>query len=55
MILLGTVVNSLAIIGGGLIGMMVGSGLKANYCLTIMQALSLAIILVGLKTALQTT
>ncbi len=55
MILLGTVVNSLAIIGGGLIGMMVGSGLKANYRLTIMQALSLAVILVGLKTALQTT
>jgi uncharacterized protein len=55
MILLGTIVNSLAILAGGLIGWMLGGGLKANYRLTIMQALGLAVILVGLKAALQTT
>jgi uncharacterized membrane protein YqgA involved in biofilm formation len=30
MILLGTIVNSLAIIGGGMVGLLVVSSLKAN-------------------------
>ncbi len=49
--MLGTIVNSLAIIIGAGIGYFLGSGLKERYSLTIMNAISLAVILIGLKSA----
>jgi uncharacterized membrane protein YqgA involved in biofilm formation len=52
--LLGTIVNSLAIIVGSLIGLVSGGGIPEKYKVTIMQAVSLAVILVGLKMALKT-
>jgi uncharacterized protein len=51
---LGTLVNTAAIIAGSLLGVLIRSGIKSNYRQTVMQAVSVAIILIGLKGALQT-
>jgi uncharacterized protein len=51
--LLGTIVNALAIIGGGLLGLIFRKGIPARYNVTVMQGISLAVILIGLKTALK--
>ncbi|MEJ2039880.1 MAG: DUF554 domain-containing protein [Desulfosarcinaceae bacterium] len=50
--LLGTLVNAAAIIAGGLIGLMVRGGIRENYRHTLMQAIALAVILIGLRGAL---
>jgi uncharacterized membrane protein YqgA involved in biofilm formation len=52
--MLGTIVNTLAIIAGSLVGLLLRGGIPAQYKQTIIQALSLAVILIGLKGALQT-
>jgi len=52
--LLGTIVNTLAIIAGSLLGIVFRGGIPNKYQVTIMQALSLAIILIGLKMAFKT-
>jgi uncharacterized membrane protein YqgA involved in biofilm formation len=51
---LGTVVNTLAIIVGSLIGLLFRGGIPEKYSQTIMHAIGLAVILIGMKTALQT-
>ncbi len=52
--MLGTIVNALAIAGGSLIGIVLKGGIPNKYKVTIMQAISLAVILIGLKAALKT-
>lgn len=47
----GTVVNVLAIIVGGMVGILLKGGLPKKYADTVMQAVGLAVILVGLKAA----
>lgn len=50
----GTLVNFLAIITGGLVGLFFKNRLSAKIQLTIIQGLSLVVILIGLQMALQT-
>ncbi|MCG8514973.1 MAG: DUF554 domain-containing protein [Halanaerobiales bacterium] len=50
----GTLVNFLAIIAGGLVGIFFKNRLSAKIQLTIIQGLSLVVILIGLQMALQT-
>jgi len=52
--LFGTIVNTLAIIAGSMIGVVLKGGIPKKYNVTVMQAVSLAVILVGLKAALKT-
>jgi uncharacterized membrane protein YqgA involved in biofilm formation len=52
--LLGTIVNTLAIIAGSLLGIVFRGGIPNKYQVTIMQAISLAIMLIGLKMAFKT-
>jgi hypothetical protein len=52
--LLGTIVNTLAIIVGSLLGLIFKGGIPRKYQITVMQAISLAVILIGLKTAFKT-
>ena len=49
----GTIVNALAIILGSLAGLFFRKGIPARYNATIMQAIGLAVILVGLRSAFQ--
>ncbi len=51
--MLGTLVNTAAIIAGSLLGVFIRSGIRINYRQTVMQAVSLAIIAIGLKGAFQ--
>ena len=48
----GTFVNTLAIILGSLAGLVVKGGIPKTYMDTVMQAIGLAVILIGLKGAL---
>jgi len=48
----GTLVNTLAIIAGGLAGLALKGGIPHKYMETVMHAIALAVILIGLKTAL---
>ncbi|MCW7753317.1 DUF554 domain-containing protein [Desulfobotulus sp. H1] len=50
--MLGTLVNVAAICAGGLLGLLFGKGIAERYKQTVMQALALAVMLIGLKTAL---
>ncbi|MEX1300398.1 MAG: DUF554 domain-containing protein [Desulfotignum sp.] len=50
--MLGTIVNCLAIIAGSLIGLLFKNGIPDRYNQTVMQAVGLAVLLVGLKTAI---
>jgi len=50
--MLGTIVNALAIIVGGLIGLLFGKGIADKYKQTILQGVALSVILVGWKSAL---
>lgn len=50
--LLGTVVNAAAIISGSLMGILVRGGIRENYQHTLMQAIALAVVLIGVKGAL---
>ncbi|RLC32757.1 MAG: DUF554 domain-containing protein [Deltaproteobacteria bacterium] len=52
--MLGTVVNTIAIIIGSLIGLVFRSGIPAKYSETVMHSISLAVILIGVMAALQT-
>jgi uncharacterized membrane protein YqgA involved in biofilm formation len=52
--LLGTIVNTLAIIIGSLLGFICSGGIPKKYRVTVMQAISLAVILIGLKMAFKT-
>ncbi len=52
--LTGTIVNTIAIILGSLVGLMFKRGIPAKFNITIMQAIGLAVILVGLKGAFKT-
>ena len=52
--MLGTIVNTAAIIAGSLIGLLFKGGIPEEYGKTIMHAIGLAVILIGLKTALKT-
>ncbi len=51
--MLGPIVNGLAIIAGGLIGLLLRKGIKESYKETVMQGLGLAVIVIGLSTALK--
>lgn len=52
MILQGTIVNCLAIVGGSVIGLMVGSKLPDRYRATMLAGLGLAVLLIGLQLAI---
>ncbi len=52
--MLGTLVNTLAIIAGSLVGLLLRGGIPSQYKQTIIHAIGLAVILIGLKGALQT-
>ncbi len=52
--MLGTIVNSLAIVLGATLGSFLRGGLKERYSQSIMDAASLAVILIGLKSAFKT-
>lgn len=51
--MLGTIVNTVAIVIGGIIGVLVKHGLKEKYKETIMQGLGLTVIIIGLMNALE--
>lgn len=51
--MLGTVVNSIAIIIGGIFGVLLKSGIKDKYKATVMQGLALSVIVIGLMSALK--
>ena len=50
--MLGTIVNCLTIIAGSLVGILFRNGIPEKYNQTIMQAIGLAVILIGMKSAL---
>ncbi len=50
----GTIVNSVAIIAGSLIGLLFKGGISQSYKTTVMQAVGLAVVLIGLKGAFKT-
>ena len=52
--MLGTLVNTIAIIAGSLMGLVFRGGIPKKYNVTIMQALSLVVVLIGLKMAFKT-
>lgn len=52
--MLGTIVNTLAIVAGSLLGLLFRGGIPKKYNITVMQGISLAVILIGLKMALKT-
>ncbi len=52
--MLGTIANALAIIVGGLIGLLFGKGIAEKYKQTILQGVALSVILIGWKSALAT-
>jgi len=52
--LLGTIVNTLSIIVGSLVGLLLRGGIPERYSQTIMHAIGLAVVLIGLKAALET-
>ena len=47
----GTIVNTIAILVGSLVGLVFRQGIPAKYNTTIMQAIGLAVLLVGLRSA----
>ncbi|QTA79713.1 DUF554 [Desulfonema limicola] len=49
----GTIVNTFAIIAGSLLGIALKGGVPARFMTTIMQAISLAVIIIGIKGALK--
>jgi hypothetical protein len=50
--MLGTLVNTLAILAGTTIGMLFRNGIPEKYNITVLQAIALSVILIGLKSAL---
>lgn len=53
--MIGTLMNAAAIITGGTIGQCLKKGIKDRYKNTIMQAISLSVILIGIRSALHAT
>ncbi len=53
-VLLGTIVNAVAIIAGSLLGLLFRGGIPKKFSVTMMQAISLAVLLIGFKMALKT-
>lgn len=53
--MLGTIVNSLAIIGGSLIGLLFNKGIPERYKNILMSGIGLSVMLIGLKSALVTS
>jgi uncharacterized membrane protein YqgA involved in biofilm formation len=47
----GTLVNTLAIVAGSLVGLMFRKGIPRRYNLSVIHAIALAVVLIGLKTA----
>ena len=52
--MLGTIVNALAIVAGSLIGLVFRGGIPEKYSRTVMQAMGLVVILIGLQGAIRT-
>lgn len=52
MIMLGTIVNALAIVGGSLLGLLFSKGIPDNYKEIILSGVGLSVILIGIKSAL---
>lgn len=52
--MLGTIVNTLSIIVGCLVGLLLRGGIPERFSQTIMHAIGLAVLLIGLKGSLQT-
>lgn len=52
--MLGTIVNSIAILAGGLLGVLFGNALPEKMKKTVIQGIGLAILLIGMSMALQT-
>lgn len=50
----GTIVNALAIIVGSLVGLMLMGSMQEKYNRTVMQAMGLVVILIGIRSALKT-
>ena len=50
--MLGTIVNTLAVLVGTTIGMLFRNGIPEKYSITVLQAIALSVILIGLKSAL---
>ena len=50
--MLGTIVNCLAIAGGGLVGLLFKNGIPEKYNRTVMHAVAMSVILIGIKMAL---
>ncbi|MCG8549951.1 MAG: DUF554 domain-containing protein, partial [Desulfobacterales bacterium] len=50
--MLGTIVNTLAILAGTTVGMLFRNGIPEKYNITVLQAIGLSVILIGLKSAL---
>ncbi len=53
--MIGTLMNAAAIVAGGTIGQCLKKGIKDRYKTTIMQAISLSVILIGIRSALHAT
>jgi hypothetical protein len=53
--MIGTIVNAAAIMAGGVVGLLLKKGIKDRYKTTIMQAISLSVILIGVRSALNAT
>lgn len=52
--MLGTLVNAAAIVAGGGIGLVLRGGIPSRYSTTVMQALSLSVMLIGISNAFKT-
>ncbi len=52
--MLGTIVNSLSIVAGSLIGLFFRGSIPDKYSKTVMHGMGLSVILIGIKTAIQT-
>jgi uncharacterized protein len=52
--MLGTVVNALAIVAGTALGLILKSGIRENYRETIMNAIGLSVLLIGMLSAIKT-
>jgi len=51
--MIGTIVNTAAIMAGGIVGLLMKKGIQPRYKTTVMQAIGLSVILVGLQSALK--
>lgn len=53
--MIGTLVNTAAIMAGGTVGLLLKKGIQERYKTTIMQAIGLSVVLVGVQSALKAT